>query len=87
MNRINYGVLINVEQIEVGGPGTLRPRETVFVAHGPDGHTWLLTRTTAAAAARDGHTYFMSTRVLHKGRWYIADEHGKPLCDANGVSL
>jgi hypothetical protein len=76
--------LITVEQIEDGGPGTLRPRMTMFVAHGADGHTWLLKRTTAEAAARDGLAYFLKTRVQHEGRWYISDEHGKPFADARG---
>lgn len=42
-------------------------------------------RTTEDAARRDGLAYFLATRVLHNGRWYIADEHGRPFCDGSGI--
>lgn len=46
---------------------------TLYVADGPDGHTWLLKRTTEADALRDGLAYFMATRKLDaSGRWVTA---------------
>ncbi len=74
---------ITVEPIEVVDPFT-RGRTAMFVAHGPGGHTWLLERMTAESARADGLAYFLSTRVLHNGRWYLSDEHGKPFADENG---
>lgn len=45
----------------------------MFVAHGPDGHMWLLKRFTREAAANDGLAYFLSTRALGAdGRWVVA---------------
>lgn len=62
--------VITVQQVEDGA--ALRPRETIFVAHGPDGHGWLLKRLTPEAAARDGLAYFLATRVLRDGHWVLA---------------
>ena len=45
----------------------------MYVADGPDGHTWLLKRTTEEAALRDGLAYFLATRELDaNGRWVIS---------------
>lgn len=46
-------------------------RITVWFAHGPDGHTYLLKRLTEEAALRDGLTYFLETRTFDTtiGRW------------------
>lgn len=42
----------------------------MFVTHGPDGHAWLLKRTTEETALRDGLAYFLATRDLDvAGRW------------------
>ena len=43
----------------------------MFVAHGPDGHAWLLKRMTEDAAIRDGLAYFLATRALVGGRWVV----------------
>lgn len=42
-----------------------------YVAHGPDGHRWLLWRTTEAAALADGRAYFLATRVHDGTKWVI----------------
>jgi hypothetical protein len=57
--------LITVQQVD-------SPRETIFVAHGPDGHSWLLKRLTRVAAEKDGLAYFLATRVLRDGRWVLS---------------
>lgn len=64
--------MITVQRVESGGPGTLRPRETLFVAHGQDGHVWMLARLSPEAAARDGLAYFLATRTLCDGRWVLS---------------
>ncbi len=44
----------------------------MFVAHGPDGHMWLLKRFTRKDAIRDGEEYFLATRVRGSdGRWVL----------------
>lgn len=73
---MNYGTDMNptitAEQIEVTNPIT-RERTTMYVAHGPDGHTWLLKRLTEEAALRDGIAYFLKTRELDAiGRWVLS---------------
>jgi len=49
-------------------------RIPMYVADGPDGHVWLLKRTTEDAALRDGLAYFLATRELDgSGRWVLRD--------------
>lgn len=56
-----------------GIPGVRQGLGTLYVAHGPDGHTWLLKRGTEAAAHRDGLAYFLATRELDAaGRWVLS---------------
>ena len=44
----------------------------MYVAHGPDGHVWLIKRTTREAALRDGEAYFLATRIKGEdGRWVL----------------
>lgn len=48
-------------------------RVKFYVAHGPDGHVWLLKRSTKEAALRDGLAYFLETRERDaSGRWVAA---------------
>ncbi len=64
--------LVTVELVTSLNPLT-RIRATLWVAHGPDGHHWLLARTTQRDAMQDGLAYFLATRSLDaSGRWVIA---------------
>jgi hypothetical protein len=51
---------------------TLNNRDTAYVADGPDGHTWLLSRYSEEAAKRDGLEYLLRTRKLENGRWVLS---------------
>lgn len=63
---------MTIEPIEVVDPLT-RARTPMFVAHGPDGHVWLLKRLTREAALRDGLAYFLETCELDaSGRWVLS---------------
>lgn len=63
---------IDVEQINT--------REGVmFIAHGPDGHRWLIKRLTREAAAADGLAYFLAGYCRDdRGRWCVANPDGTP---------
>lgn len=64
--------VITVEPIEVVDAFT-RARTPMYVAHGPDGHTWMLKRFTKEAALHDGLAYFLETRELDaSGRWVLS---------------
>ena len=70
---------ITVEPILVVDPLT-RDRMPMYVAHGLDGHRWLLKRLTEEAALRDGLAYFLSYYELDAcGRWALRDT--KVPCD------
>lgn len=57
--------IITVQNVSSG-------REPTFVAHGPDGHRWLIARGSEEAALRDGTEYFLATRVLNSdGIWVL----------------
>ena len=62
--------VITTEQIEIADPLT-GARSIEFVAHGPEGHRWLLKRMTPASAQRDGLAYFTRTRALRNGKWEL----------------
>jgi len=50
-----------------------------YVAHGPDGHRWLLKRGTAEAAKAAGLAYFLSHYCRDdRGRWVVANIDGTP---------
>ena len=69
---------ITVEPIEVTNPIT-RERTPMYVAHGPDGHTWMLKRLTKESALRDGLAYFLETRELDAGgRWVLSGPERYP---------
>ncbi len=63
--------VITTELIDVVNPFT-RARTPMYVAHGPDGHVWLLKMLTEEAALRAGLSYFLETRRLDtNGRWVL----------------
>lgn len=63
---------MTAELIDVVDPFT-RARTPMWVAHGPDGHTWQLKRFTKEAALRDGLAYFRETCELDaSGRWVLS---------------
>lgn len=70
-NRNPYTLLMITIQMIDERP-TFGQRATMYVAHGPDGHTWLLKRTTSDAALRDGLAYFLATRTLVSGKWVLS---------------
>lgn len=47
-------------------------RHQWFVADGPDGHAWLLKRTTEEAALVDGLAYFLATRTWDNCKWVLS---------------
>lgn len=69
MTKTNTNPTITVQQI-MNRPA-FGPHETMYVAHGPDGHEWMLKRMTESAAAADGLAYFLATRKLIDGRWVL----------------
>lgn len=68
---------IRVQEIVVTHPID-KTRTLMWVAHGPDGHDWLLKRLTKEAAERDGLAYFLETREIGPdGHWRIGRSSGR----------